>query len=136
MKKEERTAIVNQIVSKWNRKKIDLSTKDDKEYFVPLPDNLNEFYAYINLVINNKENRYAQKTSVREAPLHYGPVKVRYRINEVNERFLVVNRLKDKKFLEMLIDQFTLLRTYWRAISSHEEYSTSDIYSDQRFLLT
>ena len=75
MKKEERTAVVNQIASKWNRKKIDLSTKGDKEYFVPLPDNLNEFYAYINLVINNKENRYPLKTSVHEAPLHFGPEK-------------------------------------------------------------
>lgn len=130
MKKEERTAVVNQIALKWNRKKIDLSTKDDKEYFVPLPDNLNQFYAYINLVINNKENRYAQKTSVHEAPLHYGPVKAHYKINEVNERFIVVNKLKDKKFLEMLIDQFTLLRTHWDTIANFVEYPGSDIYSD------
>lgn len=128
MKKEEKTAIVNNIAAKWNKKKLD-SAREDKEYFVPLPDNLNQFYAYINLVINNKENRYGQRTSVREAPLHYGPVKAHYKINEVNERFLVVNKLKDKKFLEMLIDQFTLLRTYWRAISSHEEYANSDRYS-------
>jgi len=91
-----------------------------KEYYFPVPDNQKSFFAYINLVINNKQNSNIPK-NIEERPKKVGPVKVTYR-NEVDRLYMVTNNLKDYKFLEMINDQFCLLRTHWNKILSLEEY--------------
>lgn len=98
-----------------------------KEYFFPVPDNEEQFFAFINLVINNRQNTNIPK-DVTERPKKVGPVKVTYTRNEVGELFMVTSNLKDYKFLEMIGDQFCLLRTHWNMIQSLEEYSSASRY--------
>lgn len=98
------------------------------EYYVSLPDNEGAFFAFVNLVINNRDNaNVPQYADTR--PNDFGPVKnVNSVTNEVGEHFLIAHSLKDKKFLEMLVDQFTLLRTHWGTITNFVKYPNSDIY--------
>lgn len=98
-----------------------------KEYFFPVPDNEEQFFAFINLVINNRQNANIPK-DLTERPKKVGPVKVTYTRNEVGELFMVTDSLKDYKFLEMINDQFCLLRTHWNMIQSLEEYPNASRY--------
>ena len=98
------------------------------DYYFPLPDNKEAFYAFINLVINNKNNQSATK-NFEEKPSHFGPVKkFTTTHNEVGERFLVVYNKKDLLFLEMFKDQFCLLRTYWEYIEGEVIYESASKY--------
>jgi len=98
------------------------------EYFFPVPDNKDSFFAFINLVINNRENSNIPK-DITERPKKVGPVKVlSYTRNEANELFMVTNNLKDHNFLGMIADQFCLLRTHWNTIQSLEEYPNASKY--------
>jgi hypothetical protein len=98
-----------------------------KEYFFSVPDNKEQFFAFVNLVINNRQNSNIPK-DITERPKKVGPVKVTYTKNEVNELFMVTNNLKDHKFLEMIGDQFCLLRSHWNMIQSLEEYPNASRY--------
>ena len=103
--------------------------KENKEYFVPLPDNEAAFYAFVNLIINNRDNQHKPDNCLGK-PKHFGPVKdFKSANNEVGERFLITYNLKDHRFLEMLKDQFTLIRTYFNRIEDFVAYPNSDIYS-------
>jgi hypothetical protein len=97
----------------------------NKEYFVPVPDNNEAFYAFVNLVINNKNNARRPNYST-ERPNKIGPVKVEYVKNEVNESLIRVENNKEKVFVQMIIDQFCLLHTYWSEIENFIKYSSSD----------
>lgn len=93
-------------------------TQDTKEYYVPLPDNEYQFYAFVNLVINNKNNTHITvEETIR--PKRIGWVHVTYTRNEVNEPFVVVNNLKEKCFVEMIRNQFELLKQYWDIIKNY-----------------
>lgn len=98
-----------------------------KEYFFPVPDNKDSFFAFISLIINNRQNSNIPK-DITERPKRVGPVKVVYTRNEVNELFMITDNLKDHKFLEMIGDQFCLLRTHWNMIQSLEEYPNASKY--------
>lgn len=98
-----------------------------KEYFFPVPDNKDSFFAFINLVINNRQNSNIPK-DITERPKRVGPIKVVYTRNEVNELFMITDNLKDHKFLEMIGDQFCLLRTHWNMIQSLEECPNASKY--------
>lgn len=104
------------------------SSSSTKEYFIPVPDNRDSFCAFINLVINNRNNAFIPNGFVQRLPSKIGPYKVTYTHNEVNELFIEVNELKAKVFIEMIVDQFTLLRSHWNMINSLEEYPSSDRY--------
>lgn len=95
--------------------------------YVPLPDNCDAFYAYVNLVINNKNNAHIPE-HLNGCPKKIGPVKVHIIYNEVHEPFLEVENNKEKVFIEMIIDQFYLLRRHWGMISSFVYYENSDRY--------
>ena len=99
-----------------------------KEYSIPVPDNKDSFCAFVNLVINNRNNAFIPNGFVQRLPSKIGPYKVTYTRNEVNELFIVVNELKAKVFVEMIIDQFTLLRSHWNMINSLEEYPNASKY--------
>ena len=99
----------------------------DKEYFFSVPDNSVSFFAFINLVINNRNNAHIPE-NVEQRPKKVGPVKVTYTHNEVGELFMVTNNLKDYKFLEMIGDQFYLLRSHWNMIQSLEKYPNASRY--------
>lgn len=99
-----------------------------KEYYFPVPDNQDSFFAFINLVINNRNNAHIPNGNVEQRPNKVGPVKVTYTHNEVNELFMVTDNLKDHKFLEMIHDQFCLLRSHWNMIQSLEEYPNASKY--------
>lgn len=98
-----------------------------KEYYFAVPDNEDSFFAYINLVINNKNNAHIQE-NIEQRPKKVGPVVVAYTHNEVGELFMVTNNLKDHKFLEMIGDQFCLLRTHWKSIMALEQYPHASRY--------
>lgn len=102
----------------------------EKEYYFPLPDNENAFYAFVNLIINNRDNQHKPDNCIGR-PKHFGPVKdFTPTSNEVGERFLITYNLKDHKFLEMLKDQFCLLRTYRGYIEDAVEYPDCDKYEN------
>lgn len=98
-----------------------------KEYFFSLPDNEYAFYAYINLIVNNKHNRYVAEPE--RTPKHFGPVK-NFSItrNEMGERFLIVYNEKDYNMLMMFEHQFALLRTYWQDIEACVLYPKAGRY--------
>lgn len=100
----------------------------NKEYYFPIPDNQDSFFAYINLVINNKNNAHIPNGNVERRPNKVGPVKITYTHNEVGELFMVTNNLKDHKFLEMIGDQFCLLRSHWNMINSLEKFPNASRY--------
>lgn len=100
----------------------------DKEYYFPVPDNEDSFFAYINLVINNKNDAHIPEGRVEQRPKKVGPVIVTYTHNEVGELFMVTNNLKDYKFLEMIGDQFCLLRSHWNIIQSLERFPNASKY--------
>lgn len=104
------------------------STSNNKELFIPLPDNESAFYAYINLIVNNNHNKYVKDPDSR--PHHnIGPVKnFSYTRNEVGENFIVVYDQKSYNMIQLFIHQFGLLRTYWEDIEECIEYPTSDRY--------
>jgi hypothetical protein len=95
--------------------------------YVPVPDNADAFYAYVNLVINNKNNAHIPE-HLNGCPKKIGPVKVHIIYNEVHEPFLEVENNKEKVFLEMIVDQFCLLRSHWNMINSLVSYENSDRY--------
>ena len=99
-----------------------------KEYYFSVPDNQDSFFAFINLVINNKNNAHIPNGNVEQRPKRVGPVVVTYTINEVGELFMVTNNLKDHKFLDMIGDQFCLLRSHWNMIQSLEQYPNTSKY--------
>ena len=99
-----------------------------KEFYFPLPDNESAFYAFINLVINNRNNSNAPR-NYENRPTHFGPVKkFTTTRNEVGERFLVVYDKKDYRMLEMFNDQFCTLRTYWEYIDNEVVYDYASKY--------
>lgn len=98
-------------------------------HYVSLPDNDVAFYSYVNLVINNRNNSRNEQDDHTRRPKNVGPVKVlTYTHNEVGEPFMVVESKKDEKFVEMIIDQFNLLRRYWSWVEEEICYPTSDKY--------
>lgn len=99
-----------------------------KEYYFSVPDNQDSFFAFINLVINNKNNAHIPNGIVEQRPKKVGPVKITYTHNEVGELFMVTNNLKDHKFLEMIYDQFCLLRSHWNMIQSFEKFPYTSKY--------
>ena len=62
-----------------------------KEYFFSVPDNEDSFFAFINLVINNRNNAHIPNGNVEQRPKKVGPVAVTYTHNEVGELFMVTN---------------------------------------------
>lgn len=100
---------------------------NSKEYFFPVPDNEDSFFAFINLVINNRDNAHIPE-NVEQRPNKVGPVKVTYTHNEVGELFMVTSNFKDYKFLEMIKDQFCLLRSHWNMIKSLEQFPNASKY--------
>ena len=94
--------------------------------YVSIPDNEDSLYAFINLVINNKNNAY--KGEATQRPRKVGWVNVTYSRNEVGEPFFVVSNLKEKCFVEMIVEQFILLRTHWNTIQSLEQYPHASRY--------
>ena len=97
------------------------------DFYIPVPDNKNQFYSFVNLVINNRENNHKPEFDDR-IPRRIGPYNVTYTNNEVGEKFIVVPDPKMKHFIEMIVDQFTLIRTYWPTICKYEEYPNSTKY--------
>lgn len=95
-------------------------------YYISLPDNSEMFFSYVNLVINNKRKNVIEHPNTH--PSKIGWVKVTYTRNEVNEPFIIVSSNKEKVFVEMIINQFLLLRTYWNVILAFEAYPSSDRY--------
>lgn len=98
-----------------------------KQYYISLPDNVNAFYAFVNLVINNKNNAHIPK-EVTTRPSKIGWVKVSYTRDEMNEPFIIVEELKERVFVEMIIDQFHLLHSHYNIIRSLIIYENSDRY--------
>lgn len=97
----------------------------DKLYYFSLPDNEEAFYAYINLVINNKHGKHIDEPTRR--PRKFGPVKsFSPTRNEVGESFLIVYSEKDYNMLQIFSHQFFLLRTYWKEIEKAIKYPSSD----------
>lgn len=92
-----------------------------------LPDNEAAFYAYINLIVNNKHNRHVDEPGRK--PKHFGPVKnFSTTRNEVGENFLIVYSEKDYNMLMMFLHQFSLLRTYWKDIEGLVAYPQATRY--------
>ena len=106
----------------------DVYVLGNKTYYIPIPDNRDSFCAFVNLVINNKNNAHIPNGFVERLPSKIGPYKVSYTHNEVNKVLIEVNELKAKVFVEMIVDQFTLLRTHWNMIQSLEEYPNASRY--------
>lgn len=100
----------------------------NKTYYIPVPDNRDSFCAFVNLVINNKNNAHIPNGFIERLPSKIGPYKVYYVHNEVNEILIEVSELKAKVFIEMIIDQFCLLRSHWNFIESLVKYESSDRY--------
>lgn len=100
----------------------------NKEYYFSIPDNEDSFFAFINLVINNRNNAHIPNGNVEQRPKKVGPAVITYTRNEVGELFMVTNNLKDHKFLEMIGDQFHLLRSHWNMIQSLEQYPNASKY--------
>jgi len=96
-----------------------------KLLFVPLPDNEDAFCAYVNLVINNRDNAHIPH-DIQSRPKKIGWVNVTYTRNEVGEPFIVVENLKEKCFVGMILNQFCLLRSHWNMIASLEKYPNND----------
>lgn len=95
-------------------------------YYISLPDNREMFFSFVNLVINNKRKNDIEHPNAR--PNKIGWVKVSYTRNEVNEPFVTVSNNKEKVFVEMIINQFLLLRKYWNIIRTFEVSPSSDKY--------
>lgn len=95
--------------------------------FVPVPDNDTAFYAFVNLVINNRNNQN-KPTDVTRRPKKIGPADVTYTINECGEVWIDVYTEREKRIVENIIDQFCLIRTHWETIAEEIEYPTSDKY--------
>lgn len=95
-------------------------------YYIEVPDNDKAFYAYVNLVVNNRDNWY--KANPTNRPRKIGPVQVTYQSNEVGEQFMVCKDKREQNFLDMVVDQFCLLRTHWGTISKEVEYENSSRY--------
>lgn len=95
-----------------------LTIMANRQYFIPLPDEVDQFYAFVNLVINNKNNVYVIGEATTR-PKKIGWVNVYYTRNEVNEPFVVVNNLKEKCFVEMILNQFYLIREHWETIIAY-----------------
>lgn len=96
-------------------------------YFIPIPDNEQMFYAYINMVINNRNNAHLPKI-LNARPKKIGWVNVTYTRNEVGESFIECQNNKEKVFIEMIIDQFCLLRSHWNMIQTFEQYEHASRY--------
>ena len=104
------------------------STSNNREFFIPLPENEDAFYAYINLIINNNHNKYVAEPDARPQR-NIGPVKVfSYTRNEVGEKFIVVYDEKAYNMIQLFIHQFYLLRTYWKDIEECIKYPTLSKY--------
>lgn len=98
-----------------------------KEYYVAIPDNERQFYAYINMVINNRGNAHLPQV-LDQVPKRIGPVHVTRVTNEVGEHLFQVANNKDYCFVEMIKDQFCLLRSHWNMIQTFEEYPNASKY--------
>lgn len=98
-----------------------------KKYYSSIPDNEYMFYAYINMVVNNRQNARLPKR-LDEVPTHIGPVKVRRIIGDAQEPYFEVDNNKDYCFIEMIKDQFHLLRSHWNMIQSFEQYPNASRY--------
>lgn len=98
-----------------------------KEYFVSIPDNERQFYAYVNMVVNNRNNAHLPQR-LDQVPKKIGPVQVTRVTNEVGEHLFQVATNKDCCFVEMVKDQFALLRSHWNMISTFEEYPNASKY--------
>lgn len=98
-----------------------------KEMFFALPDNVDAFYAYINLIVNNHHNKLVCDPA--STPKRFGPVReFSHTRNEVGEPFLIVHCQKDYDFLSRCLHQFSLLRTYWKDIEDLVLYPNSTKY--------
>lgn len=98
-----------------------------KEYFVSIPDNERQFYAYVNMVVNNRDNAHLPQV-LDQVPKKIGPVHVTRVTNEVGEHLFQVANNKEKCFVEMVKDQFCLLRSHWNMIQTFEEYPNASKY--------
>lgn len=100
---------------------------EPKDYYFALPDNVDAFYAYINLIINNHHNKFVAEPD--RCPKHFGPVKAfSHTRNEVGEGFIVVYNKKDYDFLTRCLHQFALLRTYWQDVEELVAYDYATRY--------
>lgn len=99
----------------------------NKEYFVAIPDNERQFYAYVNMVVNNRGNAHLPQR-LDQVPKKVGPVPVTLTTNEVGEPYFIVASNKDYCFVEMVKDQFCLLRSHWNMISTFEQYPNASKY--------
>lgn len=102
-----------------------------KRFFVPLPDNESAFFAFVNLVINNRNgwDTFKKLDDITDRPRKIGPVAVSYTRNEVNEPFVEVDSKKDERFVEMIITQFSNALTFMDAIKDEIVYPSSDKYT-------
>lgn len=98
-----------------------------KEYFVPIPDNERQFYAYVNMVVNNRGNAHLPQR-LDQIPRKIGPVPVTRIIGDAGEPYFQVANNKDYCFVEMVKDQFCLLRSHWNMIQTFEEYPNASKY--------
>lgn len=109
------------------KEKVYGTKKSRRHYYISIPDNEDSFFAYINLVINNKNNAHIPEY-IEQRPKKIGPVYVEYVRGEMNEPFMRVENNKDATFLEMIKDQFCLLRSHWNMIQSLERYPNASRY--------
>lgn len=108
-------------------KKLDKDLMERKEMFFSLPDNVDAFYAYINLVVNNHHNKVVDDPTA--TPKRFGPVREFSRTrNEMGEGFIIVYSEKDYNMLMMFLHQFALLRTYWQDIENLVTYPNETKY--------
>lgn len=96
-----------------------------RDMYFPVPDNEDAFYAFINLVINNRYNKFEGDPTLRPRDRIGKITKFTYSHNEVGEQFIVVYSKQDYHFLEMIETQFCLLRTYWPIISDAVRYESA-----------
>lgn len=96
-----------------------------KSLYFPVCDNESAFYAFINLVINNRHNKFEGDPTIRPHDRIGKITKFTYTRNEVGEQFIVVYSKQDYSFLEMIETQFCLLRTYWVLIEDSVYYPAS-----------
>lgn len=100
-----------------------------KSLYFPVCDNDSAFYAFINLVINNRYNKFEGDPTMRPHDRIGKITRFTYTHNEVGEQFIVVYSKDDYRFLEMLETQFCLLRTYWPIISNAVRYEAASKFA-------
>ena len=68
-------------------------------YFVQIPDEQEAFFAFVNNVINYRDHKEG----------YVGPYQVSTQQNKEGDSFFVTENRKEKRFLQMIVDQFYAL---------------------------